>query len=139
MTDPYATEEESKALLVPDTRTPMQKAKAKLDDEQWLNEQGAEALAWPEQEPVGHGGRPMTLRECMEAEDPEQKSVAMADYMALMQKYAFLKASRQKPLTDEQADSIINGLRTCLHLDSKRVFLRTWLRDWADHGIKGDA
>lgn len=52
MTDPYATEEESRELLVPDTRTPMQKAKAKLDDEQWLNEQGAEALAQPEQELV---------------------------------------------------------------------------------------
>ena len=24
-------------------------------------------------EPAGHGGRPMTLRECMEAEEPEQK------------------------------------------------------------------
>ena len=52
MTDLYATEEESRELLVPDTRTPMQKAKAKLDDERWLNEQGAEALAEPEHEPV---------------------------------------------------------------------------------------
>ena len=43
---------------------------------------------------------------------------------------------QRKPLTNEQADSIINGLRTCLHLDSKRVFLKTWLRDWAAHGIK---
>lgn len=49
------------------------------------------------------------------------------------------EAHKRKPLTDEQADSIINGLRTCLHLDSKRVFLKTWLRDWAAHGIKGDA
>ena len=26
-----------------------------------------------QQEPVGHGGRPMTLRECMEAEEPASK------------------------------------------------------------------
>jgi hypothetical protein len=43
---------------------------------------------------------------------------------------------QRKPLTDEQADSIIDGLRTCLHRDSKRDFLKTWLRDWAAHGIK---
>jgi len=46
---------------------------------------------------------------------------------------------QRKPLTDEQADSIINGLRTCLHRDSKRQFLKTWLRDWAAHDIKGQA
>jgi hypothetical protein len=40
-----------------------------------------EALAKQEQgEHWGHGGRPMTLRECMEAEEPQQR----------------------KPLTDEQ-------------------------------------
>lgn len=32
---------------------------------------------------------------------PEQDSVAMSDYMALTEKYAFLKAQR-KPLTDEE-------------------------------------
>ena len=30
-----------------------------------------------EQEPAGHGGRPMTLRECMEAEEPEQEPVTV--------------------------------------------------------------
>ena len=39
-------------------------------------------LAEPEQGPMKHGGRPMTLRECMEAEEPaqpEQEPVAWAD------------------------------------------------------------
>jgi hypothetical protein len=46
---------------------------------------------------------------------------------------------QRKPLTDEQADSIINGLRTCLHRDSMRQFLKVWLRDWAAHGAKDKA
>lgn len=49
------------------------------------------------------------------------------------------ESHKRKPLTDEQADSIINGLRTCLHRDSKRDFLKTWLRDWAAHGMKENA
>ena len=50
-----------------------------------------------------------------------------------------LPPQQRKPLTDEQADSIINGLRTCLHRDSMRQFLKVWLRDWAAHGAKDKA
>lgn len=42
--DPYATTEEVEAMLQPDTRTPEQKKQAALDDKNWLNEQGAEAM-----------------------------------------------------------------------------------------------
>ena len=42
MTDPYASEEETNALIQPDTRTQKQKQAAKLADENWLNEQGME-------------------------------------------------------------------------------------------------
>ena len=43
MKDPYASEEETRALIQPDTRMPEQKEAAKLADENWLNEQGMEA------------------------------------------------------------------------------------------------
>ena len=52
---------------------------------------GGMSMAQPEQGPMKHGGRPMTLRECMEAEEPAQpeqepvacqyaKDVAMPEY-----------------------------------------------------------
>jgi len=43
MSYPYAIEEESNALIQKDTRTEEQKKQAVLANEQWLNEQGAEA------------------------------------------------------------------------------------------------
>lgn len=47
MTDLYASEEETNALIQPDTRTPEQKKAAKLADKNWMNEQGAEPQrAW---------------------------------------------------------------------------------------------
>lgn len=49
MTDPYASEEETNALLVADTRTPEQKQQAALRERNWENEQGAE----PRQTGVG--------------------------------------------------------------------------------------
>jgi len=42
MTDIYASEEESNALIQPDTRTPEQKKADKLADKNWMNEQGVE-------------------------------------------------------------------------------------------------
>jgi len=43
MSNPYATEEESNALIQKDTRTEEQRKQDGLADKQWLNEQGAEA------------------------------------------------------------------------------------------------
>lgn len=40
----YAITEEVEAMLQPDTRTPEQKKQAALDDKNWRNEQGAEAM-----------------------------------------------------------------------------------------------
>lgn len=42
-TDPYASEEETRALIVPDTRTPAQKKLDRMLDERGAWEQGAEA------------------------------------------------------------------------------------------------
>ena len=42
MTDHYSTEQETKALIRPDTRTESEKQAAKLAEENWLNEQGME-------------------------------------------------------------------------------------------------
>ena len=52
MTNPYASEEETNALIQPDTRTPEQKQAAKLADENWLNEQGIEAIAEAEKQEI---------------------------------------------------------------------------------------
>jgi len=43
MSNPYATEEKSNALIQKDTRTEEQRKQDGLADKQWLNEQGAEA------------------------------------------------------------------------------------------------
>ena len=42
MTDPYASEEETRELLFADTRTPEQKKADELADKNWMNEQGTE-------------------------------------------------------------------------------------------------
>ena len=72
-------------------------------------------------EPAGHGGRPMTLRECMEAEEPEQEPKCGAiievfgkdwrlEYLSLpvgkhklyTQQYTYTAPPQRKPLTDEE-------------------------------------
>lgn len=47
MTDLYASEEESNALIQPDTRTPKQKKLDKLAEKYWMNEQGIEPQRKP--------------------------------------------------------------------------------------------
>jgi len=86
-----------------------------------LEEQPAPAPKVREQqEPVGHGGRPMTLRECMEAEEPAGKPWT--------------------GLTDEQIDRAIAelGLNYLADAANNRAVLRELCRK-AAHGIKGDA
>jgi len=51
------------------------------------------------------------IRRKTELSQPEQDSVAMSDYMALMEKYAFLKAQRTwVGLTDEEIIDVIHPL-----------------------------
>ena len=124
-----------------------------------------EALAQPEQEPVGHGGRPMTLRECMEAEEPEQEPVAWEvspryedsdgyfdftdskDTAETLQKRGwtitplYTTPPQRKPLTDEQKDRLANawfskdGDTDVSH--RKAIALIEEVE--AAHGIKGEA
>jgi hypothetical protein len=73
-------------------------------------------------EPWGHGGRPMTLRECMEAEEPEQgHSFTYAqmkeqvegmqrDYDLLLAEYNLLKQEQGEPVALDEYDA---GIFSC--------------------------
>ena len=103
--------------------------------------------AQPEHEPAGHGGRPMTLRECMEAEEPEQEPVAWMrqdgqrvttasdrhNYPNYETRYSiplYTTPLQRKPLTDEQIEEIWE--RTGDYDSFARAIE-------AAHGIKGEA
>ena len=79
-----------------------------------------------QQKPVGHGGRPMTLRECMEAEEPSQ-----AEPVECM--CGICKLGKREPLTDEQIEDLyFDGFS----ISKLKEFARAIE---AAHGIKGDA
>ena len=87
-------------------------------------------LAEPEQGPMKHGGRPMTLRECMEAEEPAQPEQEPVAWVAPSwmnpetrtwenESFAprpingwiplYTAPPQRKPLTDEEINSLWDG------------------------------
>ena len=111
------------------------------DMEYWepMHDKLQKRLALPEQQPAAKvelmtsGGNAGLATRIVEIDDHLRERLRPGQLL-----YTAPQPRQWRELTDEQADSIIDGLRTCLHLDSKRMFLKTWLRDWAAHGIKGD-
>lgn len=69
-TDPYASEEETRALIVPDTRTPAQKKLDRMLDERGAWEQGAEAY------PVLHQIAIELLKKQLDEQPAQQEPVA---------------------------------------------------------------
>jgi hypothetical protein len=66
----------------------------------------------------------------------EYLSLPVGKHKLYTQQYTYTTPPKRKPLTNEQADQIIGGLQTCHLQNSRREFLKVWLRDWAAHNIK---
>ena len=97
----------------PQAREPEQPAQQEIDWKDQYEKQKRRAEMWiakyeadigpveragpvaAQQEPFGHGGRPMTLRECMEAEEPSQaEPVAWATQLG---EYAHIQWGAKRP------------------------------------------